>query len=184
MFDYKSGQETLKRRLSTNEPSQYWGTSANFSPDALVLEADARLIATDREAEVKLQLRPSDWLKKSAFSRDGKRVYLGCVGGLLTQHDTATGKELKRFVGHSHYVRAIAISPDEKYIVAGDAHGKAIVWDVGSTQPLVTLTSGDLIITSLDWSSDGRRIVAGKEDGTVQIWTLPRSTWKGSLTRK
>ena len=173
VFEYKSGEIILERRLRSE--AVFHGTAADFSHDADLLAAmGPGIYDTRREAQFKLQLASGHWVKRTVFSNDRNRVYCGCSGGLLVQFDIASGKELKRFVGHSGYVRAIAISPDERHIVAGDTFGQAIVWDVASEQPLVTLTAGDRIVTSLDWSSDGRQIVAGKEDGTVQIWTLPR----------
>jgi serine/threonine protein kinase/WD40 repeat protein len=147
----------------------------DFSPDAsLIGLSGVQIWDTRSMTRISRHSQPGHWAKRFAFSKDASRVYIGSSNGLLTELDTKSGEETRRFVGHASQVRGIAIAPDGKEIVSGDNTGRVIVWDVASQQPLVTLTDGDQLVTSLDWSSNGRRIVAGKEDGTVQIWTLPR----------
>ena len=101
-----------------------------------------------------------------AFSFDGKRVAVGSED-VLTLHDNASGRELRRFTSHGH--RRIAISPDGTQLMASGSNGPVTIWDVESAQPLITLDG-----TALDWSPDNQRIAVGTPDG-LQIWKLPRS---------
>ncbi len=177
VLNFESHGEELVRKID-DVGEVFMALGADFSRDANLMglgRNGVEIWDTRSGMRVSTHPQPGHWAKRFVFSNDGKHVFVGSSGGLLTQLDVLSGLETKRFAGHSGFVRAIALAPDEQQIVSGDTLGRVIVWDVASEQPLITLTTGDQIITSLDWSSDGRRIVAGKEDGTIQIWTLPRS---------
>ena len=175
VWDFKSMEEAVEQRISVEAAILGAGFSRDTSRIAIGIAERVEVWDTRSATLVSTHFTAGYFAKHFAFSEDSSRVYVSSTDGLLTERDTATGLETRRFVGHAGMVRAVAIAPDEQHIVSADALGRVIVWDVASQQPLITLTDGNQLITSLDWSPDGRRIVAGKEDGTIQIWTLPAS---------
>jgi len=153
------------------------GMSPHNARVAVVFYSELRAEIWDIRIRSKINsvLVPGPTVGQIVFSNDGNSLYVGSPGGRIVEIDIGSGRETKRFNGHTDSVRAIALSPAEDYLVSGGDSGCIIVWDIASEQPLVTLADAGQSVISLDWSSDGRRIAAGKEDGTVPIWTLPDS---------
>lgn len=46
--------------------------------------------------------------------------------------DAASGKEIRRFEGHSHWVTSVAFSPDGNQVLTGSHDGTAKLWDAAS----------------------------------------------------
>ena len=44
--------------------------------------------------------------------------------------DVETGQELKKFEGHSTWIRVITVSPDGKYLITGDDNNEVLYWNV------------------------------------------------------
>ncbi len=106
-WNYVSGEEESLGHVEVSE-NGFTGFSANFSPDASLIglgRVQPEIWDTRTETQVSVHSEPGHWAKRFAFSRDGNQVYVGGSGGLLTQLDTATGRETRRFAGHSGYVR-------------------------------------------------------------------------------
>jgi len=125
------------------------------------------------------------------FSRDGKRLFIGELGGHgLTVHDFGAEREFQ-FQGAGMIVASFAVSPDGAQLVAqifpvdNFSAKKVTVYDVETSQPLVTLLSShealrkpppskDSGLLQFDWSADGQRIAATVPvSGKLYIWTLP-----------
>ena len=60
-----------------------------------------------------------------AFSPDGRHILSAANDHTVRLWDAATGKELRRFEGHTQYVFAVAFSPDGKQALSAgkDSHG-------------------------------------------------------------
>jgi WD40 repeat protein/beta-lactamase regulating signal transducer with metallopeptidase domain len=71
-----------------------------------------------------------------AFSRDGRMLaWAGRSDGLVSIHDTTTGAEITRLVGHSAVVRGIAFAPDGSRLATGGADRTVKLWDVPVLEP-------------------------------------------------
>lgn len=111
-----------------------------------------------------------------AISRDGRRIAGGCDDGSARVFDAATGREMRRFPGHSAEVRAVALSPDGRFLLSGgvDVH----VWDTETGNEIMRWgkeVSGLWSAMPGAFSPDGRRMVIGISGG-VEIWST--SPWK------
>src|SRR5690242_15175813 len=67
-----------------------------------------------------------------AFAPDGKTLASCGNDSLVCQWDAATGKEVRRFVGHVGNVDGVAFSPDGKTLLSSAGDGTARLWDVAT----------------------------------------------------
>jgi WD40 repeat protein len=108
-----------------------------------------------------------------AFSLDSRHLFT-CGDNAAHMWEIGSGKQVKRFDGHTGLVLALALSPDgRRLITAGD--DKSIrIWDVATGKELHKLQGHTESISCLAISSDGRRLLSGGMDRTVRLWGLPR----------
>ncbi len=92
--------------------------------------------------------------------------------------DLSTGEEVRRFEGHSTYVRALAVSPDGRTALAGsqslpfNESGDLILWDLATANE-VRRFDHTADITNIAISADGTRAVTGSVTGFVAIlWDM------------
>ncbi len=62
------------------------------------------------------------------FSKDGKRILLGCNDTTLRLLATSDMRELHRFRGHRAYIQGVAFSPDGDYGLSGSWDGTLRLW--------------------------------------------------------
>jgi WD40 repeat protein/serine/threonine protein kinase len=84
--------------------------------------------------------------------------------------DVATGKQERRFLGHTWWVWDAQFSPDEKKIVTVSQDGTAIVWDSETGEPGAPFTGHRGPVYSAAFSSDGNSVVTGGYDKRVLVW--------------
>ncbi|MDM8554485.1 caspase family protein [Desulfococcaceae bacterium HSG7] len=70
---------------------------------------------------------------------DGRIAVSGGGNGVLASYDTATGKKLREFTGHTGDVWGVAVSPDGKWLVSGSADQTVKLWDLASGKNLLTI---------------------------------------------
>jgi WD40 repeat protein/beta-lactamase regulating signal transducer with metallopeptidase domain len=76
-----------------------------------------------------------------AFSRDGRMLaWSGRGDGLVSLHDTTTGAEVIRLIGHGAVVRGIAFAPDGNGLATGGADRTIKLWDVPAFEPSLSAT--------------------------------------------
>ena len=108
-----------------------------------------------------------------AFSPDGRvalvaaeDVFGGSGATSLTLWDIETGEEIRRFEGHTTYVRSVAFSSDGRLALSGsqslegEPRGDLILWDVETGQAIRRFDTTD-DITSIVFSADGGRALTG-----------------------
>jgi WD40 repeat protein len=118
-----------------------------------------------------------------AFSPDGKHALSG-GGGVFRDGkwlpgedftvyltDIATGKEVRRFQGHTGQVRGIAFTPDGRQALSGGADKTLRLWDVRSGD-LVRAFPAGCVVNGLAVSPDGRLALSAGWDGSVRLWQL------------
>jgi WD40 repeat protein len=65
-----------------------------------------------------------------AFSADGLYVATAGADGTVRLWDAATGRELRRYTGHTALVENVVFAPDGRYLVSGSDDGTVRLWDV------------------------------------------------------
>jgi RNA polymerase sigma factor (sigma-70 family) len=135
-----------------------------------------------------IRFRHAEGVRCSVFSPDGKTLITGGHDGLLRLWDLATGKELRRFVGHRGATGPIALSPNGALLASWGSTGSngdgVRVWELATAKEVRHLdgpTEGHLVC--LAWSPDNKTLAAGGENGVGWLWdaiagnTLHSGVW-------
>ncbi|MCA9071806.1 MAG: WD40 repeat domain-containing protein, partial [Planctomycetaceae bacterium] len=87
--------------------------------------------------------------------------------------DRQTGREVRRFEGHSKPITAVGISRDGKQLITGSQDLTVRIWDVETGKELRQFEVGsDRDVRSVAISPDNRYLVAGTFDKKTHAWDL------------
>jgi serine/threonine protein kinase/WD40 repeat protein len=118
-----------------------------FSPDGL------RMLTTSGRREENGQLVPGD-------------------DYTLRLWDLKTGKELRRFEGHTYWVTGVAFSHDGKRAATASWDKTVRLWDLETGKQLHVFQGHTDGVGSVKFSPDDRRIVTGSLDRTARLWNV------------
>lgn len=106
-----------------------------------------------------------------ALSPDGRQVLTDSVNDESARlWDAATGREVRRFVGHSGWIASVAFSPDGRHVLTGSSDKTARLWDATTGRQRLELSGHSGFVWSVAFSPDGRRLVTGSKDNTARLW--------------
>ncbi len=118
---------------------------------------------------------PSSGLRRAAFVPDGLHVLTASneKDGAIHLWNIRTGKEVRRYEGHSGGVFGLAPLPDGKRFVSGSVDGTIRLWDIDKGTELHRFEGHRGAVHAVAVSADGRRILsAGWRDWTVRLWDV------------
>jgi WD40 repeat protein/serine/threonine protein kinase len=178
-------------------PLQFWDTASGqrvrtfasesaafeyvrLSPDgntALVASDDKTLQLLDTRTGRALRtfepLDENDVLMSIGF---GAEARLAVSGGLADVYvwDAATGKCLRRLIGHTDLVCAVAVSPDGRWALsASSLKDKTVrLWDVATGQCVWNLKGHEDSASAVCFSADSRFALSASSDSTVRMWDV------------
>lgn len=108
-----------------------------------------------------------------AFSPDGKLLAGGSSEGIVHVWDRATGKQLRRLMGHVGPVLSLSFAPDGRTLASGGMDRSVRLWNPNVDQQEAALTGHRDWIWTLAFSPDGSTLASGSPDGTVRLWRAP-----------
>ncbi len=119
-----------------------------------------------------VRLRHGDAVTSVAFTPDRKAVVSASGYGFgantsLRIWDVATGKELRRLVGHKDCVGSFAFSPDGKRLASVSQDHSLRIWDLNSGKELHNLNTGQPT-HGVAFSPDGK--ILATSDVMVRLW--------------
>ncbi|PTQ78557.1 WD40 repeat protein [Nitrosomonas oligotropha] len=97
---------------------------------------------------------------------DGRTVVSGSGNGNITAYDTASGRKLRDFIGHTGDVWAVAPSPDGRLLVSGSGDQTVRLWEIASGKLLLTIFHGN-DGEWVAWTEDGFYTASAKGDAYV-----------------
>jgi Mg-chelatase subunit ChlD len=118
--------------------------------------------------------RPS--VLSMAFSPDGRSLVTGEALDALILWDVETGKEARRFTGHSDGVVSVTFSTDGRHLLSGGEDKTVRLWDASSGQELHCFNGHAAGVTSVNLSADGQRAASGSQDKTARVWNISKYT--------
>jgi WD40 repeat protein len=100
------------------------------------------------------------------------------------ESDVESGKEIRRFQGHTATVESMGFSHDGRRAVSGSNDATSRVWDVDTGQELYRFEGHPAIVWVVAFTPGGNRVVSGSgaADGTMLLWELPKDLTKAPGT--
>jgi WD40 repeat protein len=86
--------------------------------------------------------------------------------------DTAEGREIGRFEGHTGGVGRLAFSPDGKRLASAGGGGERTIrlWDVATRQQLACLKGHEDVVTGIAFTPDGHRLLSAGWGSRLRLW--------------
>jgi WD40 repeat protein/formylglycine-generating enzyme required for sulfatase activity len=126
--------------------------------------------------EADIEVFPQMWHRAAvtsvAFNPDGRYVLSGSSDNTVKLLDTATGREIRTFAGHSEPINSVVFSPDGGQVLSGSRDDTAKLWDVATGREIRTFAGHTAWVNSVAFSPDGRYILSGSRDSTVRLWDV------------
>jgi WD40 repeat protein len=105
-----------------------------------------------------------------AFAADGKNVLAAVNDGTIGRvkvWDTASGRELRTFTGHTSYVNLVAVSPDGRHALS-KAKNEMKLWDIATCRETRSFEPPMEMCSDIAFSPDGKYVLAVAN--SVRIW--------------
>ena len=186
LWDVQTGKEI--RQL---EGHTYSVMSVSFSPDGRWIasggwdetvrlwdiETGKEIRRLERYIDVHRKARPpdcayNDVANSVAFSPDSRLIVSNGIPGIVLLWDAQTGKEIRRFKGHTDIVRSVAFSPDGLLIASGGADRAVRLWDVQTGKEIRRLEAHTGFVYTVAFSPNGRWIASGSSKGELFFWSV------------
>ncbi len=102
----------------------------------------------------------------------GSDLLIVAQGVSVRMYDPATGREVRRLMGHSDAVRAVAVSRDGRLALTGGDDRTARLWDLNLGRELRRLSGHRSRISGIALSPDGRLGASGDGDQSLRLWDV------------
>jgi WD40 repeat protein len=100
------------------------------------------------------------------------RLLTGGQDGIIRLVEGETGKELRRFVGHTDQVLNLAVTADGRRAVSAGQDGSVRLWDLQTGKQLRRMSGHQDAVNAVALTPDGRRALSGDRQGSVRLWDL------------
>jgi Tol biopolymer transport system component len=160
--------------------------SLAFSPDGRTLAtadyySNTVKLRDPANGAVRLVIETGRANNAVAFSPDSKTLAVAILDRSAVLYDVGTGRELRRFEGHTDWVPHVAFSPDGRALATGSRDNTAKLWDVATGRERMTLTGHHGLVEFVAFSPDGRTLATASWDRTVKLWEVATGKERATL---
>jgi len=161
---------------------------------SIAVSPDGRLLVVATSYKVFLFEIDTGRLKMQRFEHENARCvafspdcFLFAVGGNYKDSsirlcETATGREIRRFEGHTDDVRSIIFSSNGKLLASGSDDKSVMLWDVRTGRVLQHLKGHVGKVSCVAFSPNEKLLLSGSHDATVRLWDVATGREKKRLT--
>ncbi len=121
-----------------------------------------------------LAATPERWGRHSAAAAPDGRLVATDIVGMIVLHETATGREVRRWRVDGLFRSILAFSPDGRTLAYSSPaeHPEIVLYETATGRERVRLGGHKWSVDSLAFSADGRRVVSESGDLTALVWDL------------
>jgi WD40 repeat protein len=105
-----------------------------------------------------------------AYSPDGSNLASGHVDGSIDSWDVVTGRQTRKYPGHSGFVNEMAFSPDGRTLASAGEDRTVRVWDLITGHELLCLADFKAPVFAVAFSPDGFTLAAADHTGAIKLW--------------
>ncbi|MGH9940137.1 MAG: WD40 repeat domain-containing protein, partial [Blastocatellia bacterium] len=95
--------------------------------------------------------------------------------------EVESGREIRRFEGHTGAVRSVSFSPNGRYALSGSSDATLRLWEVESGREIRRFEGHIYEVTSVSFSPDGRYALSGSVDKTMRLWEFD---WEWEFSKR
>ncbi|MEW6740098.1 MAG: caspase family protein [Nitrospirota bacterium] len=148
-----------------------------------------KIIDIKNKREISTLETPSKFvMDAAAFSPDGRYVAgRNSIGEepIFTLWNVSTGKAIRTFSGHSHFVNSILFTADGSHILSGSADNTLKLWETATGKEIRTFYGHTSPIDAVNISGDGQYMASGDWGGDIKLWEMNTGreikTFKGHI---
>ncbi|HMC88267.1 MAG TPA: WD40 repeat domain-containing protein, partial [Gemmataceae bacterium] len=125
-----------------------------------------------------MKLRHTGEIPSIAYSPDGSKLATASVDGTVKIWDSATGREIRTYKGHTGAVQAVTFSPvgegkeNTPLVASGGADKIVRLWNPDTGKYLRLLRDGQGMVATLAFSPDGKRLAAAGTDSMLYVYNV------------
>ncbi|MGC0120028.1 TIR domain-containing protein [Pseudoalteromonas piscicida] len=161
---------------SDDKTIQVWDTSSGNLINTFTKDLDCAdcLYVLGKDSKKELE-KHFDSVTSVAISPDSKIIASGSKDETIMLWDFASGKLIRKLIGHNGAINSIDFSPDGRTLVSGSDDKKIMIWDVENYK-LKGILRGHLgRINSVIYDSVNRSIISASSDQTLKFWGIENS---------
>jgi WD40 repeat protein len=112
----------------------------------------------------------SDTVFGLQFSPDSSMLASCGADKMVKVFDVESGRELRKFEGHTHHVMDVAWKPDGRQLVSAGADNVLKVWDMATGEQVRTIGGHNKQVTSLRFQGTTPNVVSCGGDAQVKMY--------------